>query len=118
MRALPLLLILAACGAPSSPGAPVAGGMAWGCNELELRNTAAVTVEQAYFSAAGQADWGQDLLAPATLPPGGVQRVRVRPGSSAARIVFANGRAAEMAGLDVCGAPVLVIQQNSLLAQR
>jgi len=117
-RTLPLLLVLAACGGTQPPGTAPSAPIGWCGGRVELRNTASVTVEQAYISDGGHADWGPDLLAPGTLPPGGVQQVTARPGSSSVRIVFANGRAAEMAGMDVCATPILLIQQNALLAQR
>lgn len=113
MRALLLLpLLLAACTAPPS------GGM-MGCDgRIQLRNAAPVAVEQLYVSPAGPSDWGRDHLAPGTLPTGGVQSVVVRPGVNAVRVVFVNGRAAEMAGMDVCANPVLIVQPNGLQASR
>ena len=113
MRALlPLPLLLAACAAPPSGGTG-------GCDgRLQLRNAAPVAVEQLYVSTAGPSAWGADLLAPATLAPGGARTVTVRPGLNAVRVVFVNGRAAEMAGLDVCANPLLVVQPNGLQAGR
>lgn len=114
-RWLPLLPLLVGCaGTPS--GSSVVN---LGCGgEVRLRNLGDVTVEQAYFSAAGPADWGRDVLAPGTLPPGGEQAVAAPPGRNAVRIVFANGRAAGMDAMDVCATPVLSIRPGSLLAER
>jgi hypothetical protein len=112
--ALLLLPLLAACG--SGGGDTVA---ALGCSgELRLRNQGPVMVEQAFVSARGPGDWGPDLLAPGTLPPGAEQVVRGTPGRNAVRIVFANGRAAEIPSLDVCATPSLGIQPTGLLASR
>lgn len=111
MRALLLLLFLAACAAPSP------GGL--GCDgRIEVRNAARQAIEQLYLSPAGPSDWGRDLLAPGTLPPGGTLPVTARPGINAVRVVFINGRAAEMAAMDVCAAPILTIQPNGLQAGR
>jgi hypothetical protein len=40
------------------------------------------------------------------------------PGRNAVRIVFANGRAAEMPAIDVCAAPTLSISPTELIAGR
>lgn len=112
MRALLLLPILAACAAPPS------GGMV-GCDgRIQLVNAAPVAVEQLYVSAAGPSDWGRDVLAPGTLAPGATQTVAVRPGINAVRLVFVNGHAAEMPGLDVCANPVLTVQRDGFQAGR
>lgn len=115
MRAALLLLpLLAGCAAGG--GDPVAS---LGCaGDLRLRNLGPVTVEQAFVSPRGPDEWGPDLLAPGTLPPGAEQVVRGAPGRNAVRIVFANGRAAEMLALDVCANPNLAIQPTGLLASR
>lgn len=111
---LPLLLplLLAACAGPPSGGTG-------GCDgRIQVRNAAAVAVEQLYVSTAGPSNWGRDHLAPGTLPPGAAQSFAVRPGLNGVRVVFVNGRAAEMAGMDVCANPVLTVQPNGLQAGR
>jgi len=114
-RAFLLLPLLAAC-------AGEGGGSltALGCGgEIRLHNVGAMAIEQAYFSPAGPGgNWGRDLLAPDTLPPGGERVVQATPGRNAVRIVFANGRAAEMPAMDVCATPRLSIQPTGLLASR
>lgn len=113
MRALLLLpLLLSACTTPPS------GGMV-GCDgRMQVRNAAPVAVEQLYVSPAGPSDWGRDQLAPGRLPTGAEQSVQVRPGVNAVRVVFVNGRAAEMAGMDVCANPILIVQPNGLQPSR
>ncbi|UPY37878.1 hypothetical protein [Sediminicoccus sp. KRV36] len=114
MRAFWLLPLLAACA--GGGGGSVA---TLGCGgDVRLRNVGGMTVEQAYFSPAGSSGWGPDLLAPGTLPPGGSQVVRAAPGRNAVRIIFANGRAAEMPAMDVCATPSLNIEPTGLLASR
>jgi hypothetical protein len=112
MRALLLLPLLAACAAPPSGGTG-------GCDgRIQVRNAAPIAVEQLYVSSAGPSDWGHDHLAPATLASGAARSVVVRPGLNAVRVVFVNGRAAEMAGMDVCANPILTVQPNGLQAGR
>lgn len=115
MRAALLLLPLLA-GCAGAGGDTVAS---LGCSgELRLRNQGPMTVEQVFVSPRGPAQWGPDLLAPGTLQPGAEQVVRGGPGRNAVRIVFANGRAAEMLALDVCANPNLSISPTGLLASR
>jgi hypothetical protein len=106
-----VLLLLAGCAGPGAPNLGCSG-------EVRLRNQGAATVEQVYLSPAGPADWGQDRLAPGVLPPGAEARLSAAPGRNAVRVVFANGRAAEMAAMDVCATPELTIQPAGLLAGR
>jgi hypothetical protein len=114
LSALLLLLVLAACaGGGAGPAATI------GCSgEVRLRNIGPMAVEQAYFSPAGPGDWGRDLLAPGDIPPGGDRAVMATPGRNAVRIVFANGRAAEMPAMDVCATPTLSIAPTELIASR
>ncbi len=114
LRALVLLPLLAACaGEGAGPAATL------GCSgEVRLRNIGPMAVEQAYFSPAGPGNWGRDLLAPGTIPPGGDLLVTATPGRNAVRIVFANGRAAEMPAMDVCTTPTLSIAPTELIASR
>lgn len=113
LRLLALLPLLAGCAAaPSAVSTLGCGG------EVRLRNLGSMTVEQAYFRPIASAGWGRDLLAPGTLLPGGETPVVAQPGENAVRIIFANGRAAEMPAMDVCATPILNIQPTSLLAER
>lgn len=111
-RALLLLPLLASCaGEGAGPAATL------GCpGEVRLHNAGSLAVEQAYLSPAGPADWGRDLLAPGTLQPGEERVVRAAPGRNAVRIVFVNGRAAEMVGMNICATPNLRITPTGLLA--
>ncbi len=110
-RGILLLPLLAACA-----GGDVANSSCSG--QVRLQNAGSVTVEQAYFSTAGSADWGQDLLAPRTLAPGAERVLQGAPGRTAVRIVFANGRAAEMSAMDVCATPNLRIRPTELQPSR
>lgn len=113
MRAFLLLpILLAGCAAQPT-------GNSLGCDgRIQIRNAAPIAIEQLYVSPAGPSNWGRDLLAPQNLPMGAERSVPVRPGVNAVRVVFVNGRAAEMAGMDVCANPVLTIQPNGIQAGR
>ncbi|MDB5413701.1 MAG: hypothetical protein JWR10_2036 [Rubritepida sp.] len=105
--------MLAACAAP-----PRSGGTG-GCDgQVQIRNLAPVAVEQLYVSPTGPTNWGRDFFATTSLLPGATQTVRVQPGDNAVRVVFVNGRAAEIAAMDVCATPILTIQPNGLLVGR
>jgi hypothetical protein len=96
--ALLALPLLAACAAE----APAPGGLGACTGPLTLRNEARLAVEQFYASPVGPGAWGDDLLAPDTLPVGGSVSFRVAPGTSHVRVVFVDGSAAEIGGLDLC----------------
>lgn len=108
MRALPLFLLLAAC------AAPVAAPPSLRCDGTVLvRNRSAGEVEQLF------ANGGEELLAPATLPRGAQRTVQARPGpDNAFRVVFTDGRAAEIGGLDSCDTPGLDVLNGALQATR
>lgn len=114
-RLLLLLPLLAAC----AGGEGANSTATLGCSgEVRLRNVGNMAVEQVYFSASGPANWGPDLLAPTDIPPGGDRAVRATPGRNAVRIVFANGRAAELPAMDVCATATLSIAPHELIASR
>jgi hypothetical protein len=111
-----LLPLLAAACAGRDAGSPAA---TLGCSgEVRLRNVGNMAVEQAFFSAAGPGNWGPDLLTAGDIPPGGARAVMATPGRNAVRIVFANGRAAEMPAMDVCTTSTLSIAPTELIASR
>ncbi len=96
--ALLALPMLAACAGDGSPSGPLGG-----CTgPVTLRNEARLAVEQFYASPTGPGAWGADLLAPNTLPVGGAFPTRVPAGTNHFRVVFVDGSAAEIGGLDSC----------------
>ncbi len=110
-RALPLLL-LAGCVASG-------GGVGPRCDAvLRVSNGAGMAVEQLYVSATGPASWGRDILAPDILPPGGTVETRTGAEPQAVRVVFVDGSAVEMTGLEVCATPALRVGPRSLLPGR
>jgi len=111
-RLLPLLLLT---------GCVAAGGGAPGarCDAvLRVSNQAGQAVEQLYVSGAGPGAWGRDRLAPNTLPPGGVFTTPTGAEPQSVRVVFVDGSAIEMGGLEVCATPGLRVGPRSLLPER
>lgn len=122
MRALFALPLLAAAAACAAPGAPTTttGAARLGCTgEVRLANASGQVVEQAYVGAPGA--WGPDLLAPGTLAPGASAAFRLPPppreARRAVRVVFDNGRAAELPGLDLCETPDVTVERGGVRAE-
>ena len=52
----------------------------------------------------------------ARLPPEATRGFAVTPGRNSLRIVFSNGRAAEIANVDVCGTPRVTVTEQGIAA--
>jgi hypothetical protein len=88
-----------------------------GCGAV-LANASAQPVEQFYLAPAGTAGWGADLLSVGSLPSGATMPIRFAArGAYGVRAVWANGRAAEMQGVDGCRTTRITIRDASLLAE-
>jgi hypothetical protein len=76
-------------------------------------------VEQLYLATDGQVGWGASLLSAGELPPGGTAALPLPggPGQVALRIVWVDGRAAELAGLDRCAVSRVTVLDGGLQAQ-
>jgi hypothetical protein len=81
-----------------------------------VTNAAPQAVEQLYASRAGGVDWGRDRLDAAGVPAGATRGFAVTPGRNSLRIVFSNGRAAEIANVDVCGTPRVTVTEQGIVA--
>lgn len=99
-RSLPLLLLLGACAGP--------GGI--GCQgDFTLTNQASRPVEQLY--AGGP----QDLLEPGMLPPGQTRAFRSpNPSAARLRVVFDDGRAAELGPVNLCDLPRVTVTSGGI----
>ncbi|MBL6456243.1 hypothetical protein JMJ55_12990 [Belnapia sp. T6] len=105
LAACALLLALAAC----------AGRGGCGADGAVVENASALAVEQLHLAPAGTEGWGTDLLAQADLPSGGRLPIRLTgPGRQALRVVWVNGRAAEMRDIDACTTRRITILDGSL----
>ncbi len=91
------------------------GRPACGPRRLEVANLGARPVEQLYYGAPGA--WGEDLLLGVEVPPEGARSV-VLPGVAGLtlRIVWADGHAIELNGLDPCRNARVVIAESSIRA--
>lgn len=91
------------------------GRPACGPRRLDVANLAARPVEQLYYGAPGA--WGEDLLLGVELAQGAARPVVVPgvPGLTL-RIVWADGRAIELSGLDPCRNARVVIAESSIRA--
>lgn len=90
-----------------------------GCDtRFQVVNNSSMTVMELRFSHAGINTWGPDRLGANVLPPG---RVWNDSGDHAGltdfRIVWQNGRAAELRRVDVCRASRIVVTNSGLYAQ-
>lgn len=104
MRALWLPLpLLAACATPG-PERACAGA-------FTLTNQGGREIEQLY--AGGQ----EDLLEPYSMPSGGQRSFyAANPGAARLRVVFTDGRAAELGPVNLCGLPRVVINSAGISA--
>jgi hypothetical protein len=114
LPALALLATLAACAAPQPGQQAVAPGCVPG--PLPVLNASSQPVEQLYAGAPGA--WGTDLLAGGLLEPRAVLDMpRPRPAIFTLRAVWADGRAAELPGLNACQLSGIEIADNGIRAQ-
>ena len=80
-------------------------------------NASSGTVERLFFSHASQNGWGNDQLGEAVLPPGRASNYRAaNTGAYDFRVVWANGRSAELRGIDVCVASTITVTDGRLRA--
>ena len=83
---------------------PVSGGARAGCDtSIRFENTSSLTVTNLYYNPGPVATWGPDRLGQNVLRPGASTSVRMsyaRPYDF--RVVWENGRSAELRNVDVC----------------
>jgi hypothetical protein len=132
LLALPLLAGLAACGTPMDPMASLAQGTAAyappaqrsaaaparRCDTaFRVVNQSGMTVERLFFSHASRGNWGADQLGSNVLPPGRSASYRASySGAYDFRVVFADGRAAELRGVNICAASNVIVTNRGLRA--
>ncbi|WP_137125903.1 hypothetical protein [Roseomonas sp. HF4] len=90
-----------------------------GCDtRFQVVNQSSQTVMQLYFSHSSLAAWGVDQLGQNVLPPGRVTTYRANnAGNYDFRIVWANGRAAELRRVNICAASRIVVTNQGLFAR-
>jgi hypothetical protein len=76
------------------------------------------TVRELYFSSSRLASFGTDQLGQRVLQPGqSVNYVASNPGGYDFRVVWMNGRRADLMNVDVCVASRITITNRGLVAQ-
>ena len=117
-RPLPWLLVLglAACAQGQSPGGMA--GAAGNCDpRFRVVNASGLPVERLFFSPADLNAWGADQLGDRMLPPGrSLGFAAANPGAYDFRVIWTNGQAAELRGVNICMASNIVITNGSLNA--
>lgn len=113
---LGLVLALAGCMPPTQTQTVVVRERS--CDtSFRVVNASSGTVERLFFSHASQNGWGNDQLGEAVLPPGRATNYRAaNTGAYDFRVVWANGRAAELRGIDVCVASTITVTDGGLRA--
>jgi hypothetical protein len=113
-----LALGLAAC-APSPPARTTAETPPRGSCEGELHvvNVSSRTVDRLFLARLSLEGWGSDRLGQEVLRPGRSARYRATaPGSQDVRVIWADGRAAELRQVDPCATGTIRVEDNGLKA--
>lgn len=80
-------------------------------------NNSSLTVMQLFFSHASISNWGADQLGANVLPPGRAWNYRAsNAGEYDFRIVWANGRAAELRRVNICVASRITVTNSGMYA--
>jgi hypothetical protein len=113
-----LALGLAACSPPpkdrSLAEAHAAGGCAGG---LQVVNASSRTVDRLFLARLSLEGWGDDRLGQEVLRPGRSARYRpTAPGPQDLRVVWADGRAAELRRVDPCATGTVRVEDAGLKA--
>lgn len=86
---------------------------------FQVINNSGVTVHTLNFSSSAFTSWGTDQLGSSVLPPG--RSVSFRPGNAGSsydfRVVWTNGRAAELRQVNTCRTPNVIVTNGGLVAR-
>lgn len=107
--ALGLALALAACAPTGQSGC--------GPREVTLRNASSLAIEQAYGGDGTPGGWGAELIGASPLPPGAARALRLPGGTRALRMVWVNGRAAELGAIEGCAFASVTLTDTALRAE-
>ncbi len=108
MLALPLLAATAA-----------APAFAQGCDtRFSIANQSSAVVEQFYFGPSSNPNWGADQLGRNVLPQGrSLNYQAARGGMYDFKVIWSNGRTAEIRQVDICRASRITVTDRGLIAQ-
>jgi hypothetical protein len=112
------LAALALTGCQQEPAQRVVMVPTQACNtDFRVVNNSSVTVGQLFFSHSTLRGWGNDQLGTSVLPPGRFVNYRAaNAGNYDFRVVWTNGRAAEMRGVNICRASQITVTNSGLIA--
>jgi hypothetical protein len=80
-------------------------------------NNSSATVQTLQFSHSSQGGWGADQLGQAVLPPGRFANYRAaNAGNYDFRVIWQNGRSAQLMGVNICRASQIIVTDRGLLA--
>lgn len=95
--------------------APVAAGQAVCDTSMRFVNSSSNTVLSLYYSPSSVSGWGPDRLGQNVMRPGQSSAVRLaNPGNYDFRVVWDNGRAAEVRQVNVCRAGQITVTNAGL----
>ena len=114
-----LALGLAACATPpparTVAEAPSSRSSCEG--ELHVINASSRTVDRLFLARLSLEGWGSDRLGQEVLRPGGSARYRATAlGAQDVRVVWADGRAAELRQIDPCATGTIRVEDRGLKA--
>jgi hypothetical protein len=109
-------MVLAAC--TEDTRRPVATVPTQACNTaFSVVNNSSLTVRELYYSHSSRSGWGVDQLGSSMLPPGRAMNHRAaNTGNYDFRVVWTNGRSAEIRQVNVCRASRITITDRGLVA--
>lgn len=111
-------VILGACTSDARQpvvSAPVASGQAVCDTSMRFVNSSSNTVLSLYYSPSSVSGWGPDRLGQNVMRPGQTSSVRLaNPGNYDFRVVWDNGRAAEVRQVNVCRAGQITVTNAGL----
>ena len=80
-------------------------------------NNSSGTVQSLYFSHSSLGAWGADQLGANVLPPGRFTNHRAaNAGNYDFRVVWTNGRRADLMGVNICRASRIIVTDRGLIA--
>ena len=110
---------LAACTPETrSVAVPVQPATVAGCDtRFQVANASSLTVRSIYFSPSSQRSFGVDQLGASVLPPGRLVTYRAANATNYDfRVVWTNGQAADLYGVNVCRLSRITVTNSGLRA--
>ncbi|SDC21930.1 hypothetical protein [Belnapia rosea] len=111
-------LALAACSPPPPVRNAAEASARGGCEvPVQVVNASSRTVDRLFLARLSQEGWGTDRLGQEVLRPGRSASYRASvPGAQDLRVVWADGRAAELRRIDPCATGTIRVEDGGLRA--